>query len=112
MNVTSKDVDDIHGWRQHSWMNITFMVGMSTMVPWLETTFMDERYFQGWKGNHWSMVGMSTMVPWLETLFIDENTIHGGNGLVWHQRFMVGNDFHGWGWLVWETSELVFTFCM
>ena len=75
----------------------TIVPWLESVVPWLETTFM---------------VGMSTMVSWLETLFIDENTIHGGNGLVWYQRSMVGNDFHGWGWLVYETSERVFTFCM
>ena len=44
------------------------MVGMSTMVSWLETTFMDERYFQGWKGHHWFMVGI--IVPWLEITFM------------------------------------------
>ena len=42
-----------------------------TNVPWLETTFIDERYFQGWKGNHWSRVGIK--VPWLETTFMDGN---------------------------------------
>ena len=69
---------------------MTFRVGMSTMVSGLKTTFMDERYFQGWKGNHWSMVGINvswlettymvgrtTNVPWLETAFMDEYNLHG-----------------------------------
>ena len=67
------------------------MVGMSTMVPWLETTFMDERYFLGWKGNHWSMVGSS--FSWLKTTFMDGGGWFGINVPWLETTFMDGG---GW----------------